>query len=541
MKRFASFASLASLVFLAAGCTPHYRKALELYRRNEPTPFHKKTLEWTAAAERATSATLVSAQGGAPAPGAVETGRQGDEDEVFLRLASEFVGVAPDSLARRLKPFRDVDEREDRLKRRLDPWEFDLAVLLFNPEIKAARDRWKAALRQFDQSEYLENLVAQYRTFTRYLSIEAGENVETGDMIHTQMMQSYFPYPSSMALKGEMIRQMVRMAELDWQRAMREAVVQADAEFYEYQFDGRAEGTVRENITLVENLLSVIEDRYRAGAASQADLLKQQTELARQRNMLQDISAKRTASLARLNALIHRKPTAPLGPPAEDDAVDTAPSFAGLLKTALASRQEILKQQAMIAREDVAIRMGEAMSRPLASRGYSNFERGMMPEASAGESMPSFGLQAKTVDRPAFAQVESYLAESRERLAAERKMLEQETAQTGAEAESMIQDLDVARREVDLVRDIVLPQSRSAYETTLSAYSSNRSSFLDLLDAERMLVDSSLELHEARRTLNQALARVPNVAGRFVRSGIAPAGQESPGPPEAERDGRESR
>ena len=65
----------------------------------------------------------------------------------------------------------------------------------------------------------------------------------------------------------------------------------------------------------------------------------------------------------------------------------------------------------------------------------------------------------------------------------------------------------------------VLPQNRSTYEASLSAYSAAEQSFIDLLDAERALLDSRLELDEALRDLNQTLIRGAEVTGRVPLEG----------------------
>jgi outer membrane protein TolC len=163
----------------------------------------------------------------------------------------------------------------------------------------------------------------------------------------------------------------------------------------------------------------------------------------------------------------------------------------------------------------VAIRLGEVMSRPLFSQGYSAFERGMMPEASEAQSRRPFGVRAKTQDRPAYAQAQSYLTEMRKRLEAERSSLQQIEAHTQGMARSILEELDVAQREVTLIQDIVLPQDLSTYRLTLTNYSTGEATFLDLLDAERALIASRLDLHESRRVLNRTSLELATIRGRF--------------------------
>lgn len=502
MNRRFHLLAAAWMGLLLAGCSAHYREALNAYRKNEPLPFTRKTMAWVTAADHAATASRSVAK--LPSLADLQTT---SPREVFLDLAARFFVMDPAALGPRLARLQNPEMLRRDLAATVTLQKLLLAVAVQNPSVKAAGDLWHATLNQFSQAEYLDQLVNEYRTFTRYL------NVETGDPLGKQMAQSFFPYPSTIALKGEMVRQQVRLAELDWRRALRDAVIDAGKSFYEYQYLDRAAVTARENVDLVKSVLDVVNERYRAGSSTQADLLRLQTELERQRNMLQDIEANRQSAVAQLNALLDRPADAPLAPPEAKDLALTSPTLTALTEAALRNRQEVAMQEARVSRTAIAIRMGEVMNRPLATQGYSLYERGMMPEASAGQSRVSYGLDAKTRERPAYAQAEAYLAEMRRRLEAEESMLNQAKAQTRSLAKTYLQDLDIARRQVELVRQIVLPQNRSAYEVDLSAYTAGRVSFIDLFAAERDLLDARLELDRARRDLNQALIRIPAVSG----------------------------
>ena len=105
-------------------------------------------------------------------------------------------------------------------------------------------------------------------------------------------------------------------------------------------------------------------------------------------------------------------------------------------------------------------------------------------------------------------------AEMRERLEGERLTLEHVISQTDAMARATIENLQQARRELDLIEDVVLPQNQSAYESILSKYTAGQATFLDLLDAERELILARQEFHKAHRLLNQSLIRLSLITGQ---------------------------
>lgn len=493
---------------VGAGCATTYSDALEEYQRNEPTVFHQQTMEWarrTDSEQRATAATTGTlAQ---PVPAMAESATTSPR-LVELEVMNAVFESEVDGLAEKLDTVREPDAMERALQQEVAWEELAPSIAVHNPSVKAAAEQWQATLYQFSQADYLETLVNQYRTFTRYLDVEAGKP------LNKEMSKRYFPYPGALSYKSELIGEQARLARLEWEKALRDALLEGGRLFFEYQYLVRAEATTQDNIALLEDLLSVVEERYRVGEADQGDLLKMQTALERQRNMLDDLEDRQVAAAAGINALVDREADAPLGAPAMSDLAATEVETKTLVQRALTHRQEVRKQEARVKRAQAAIRLGEVMNRPTASQGYSVFERGMGPEASVGESKMPFGQMSKVEAQPGYAQAEAYLAEMRQRLQAQRSMLNQARSQTRAMARVWLQEYREARRELQLIEEIVLPQSQSAYDALQSSYAAGRSSFIDLLDAERALIEARLEQDAAQRDLNQVIVRQGAVTGR---------------------------
>jgi outer membrane protein TolC len=142
-------------------------------------------------------------------------------------------------------------------------------------------------------------------------------------------------------------------------------------------------------------------------------------------------------------------------------------------------------------------------------------ERGMMPDASAGMPMASFGGQRKAPDRPDYARGEAYMAEMRRASQAERDALALAEAQARAATREWLADLDMARRQERLMEKTILPLARSAYEAARSAYEAGGVGFMDLLAVERDLAQARLDLAAARRDLNLAVLKQAEPTGRL--------------------------
>jgi len=455
----------------AAGCATH-RESLERYHAAEALPFHQRTLEWLEKAEAAPPletprADTLEFLADLPEPLALE-----------IAIAARVFDVSTDSLAPRLEALKTGDALDAALGGRLDLHDLLLAVTLRNPGVQAAREAWHATLHQYTQAEYLEGLLREYRAFGRYL-----------DMGGAPDMDDYLPYPSTLSFKGEMIREEARMAEIEWEQVLRDTLVQAGATFFEYQFQHRGEGVAAENVAILENLLTVVQERFATGLATQAEVLRLQVELERQRNLERDFRARQRSAAADINALLDRSADAPLGRPADRDLPHALPELDALTAQALEHRQEIRAQDARIAQMEIALRMGEIMNRPRP------------------------GLAMEAAPRPAYAQSEAYLGEMRQRLEAARRNRGQLQAQTRALARTTLEEADIARRQATLIEEVVLPLDRTAYDIALRGYMAGDLTFMELLDAERQLLDARLELDESRRDRNQALLQLTVVRG----------------------------
>ncbi len=469
---------------LLAGCSAHYRQAIEAFERQEATPYLQRTLTWTERADEAADGTM---EGAAPLePTEFEREIQ-DERAVWLEGVSDILVLDEAALERMVQHLEDPAALEQAIDERLRWEDLRVAVALHGPGIQAARCQWVATLHQYDQAQYLEDMITQFRAFTN------GLKIETGKPLHRERQKDFFPYPGTIALKGELIREQVRLGELEWRRTLRDAVVRAGKLYFELQYLIRAEKTAREDLELFNSLIAVLEERYRTGAASQAELLKLQNERSRHEDLIRDFSSLANAARARINAALGRSEALPLGEPQSSTLAERPDGIETLMEDAQTGRQEVMLAEARVIRAQLAIRLGEVMNRPPAS------VAGMKPH-------------------PAYAQAESYLAEMRRRLEARELELREARAQTEGMGRDALERLDESRRQVALIEDVIQPQTQSIYETTLSDYVAGRSTFLDLLDAERKWVRTRLELHRAHRDLNLSILHLAMVRGRLSAS-----------------------
>ena len=229
---------------------------------------------------------------------------------------------------------------------------------------------------------------------------------------------------------------------------------------------------------LVENLVRVVESRYRVGLAVQADLLKAQGELLMLENERLDFERDRKTATTTLNRLMNRRADAPLGPTASEPNLVSLPSEKELVDRALASRPELRRAQDAVA---------EAKARLTVERKEN------LPELAAwGAYMVNFhGIDTFTVgfqtSLPIFSTVRKRSLASAAELEVQgaASALEAARRDTEAAVRTVLLELDSAARHVRLHADKMVPLAELTLQSALASYEAGRVDFPSVLEAAR--------------------------------------------------------
>jgi cobalt-zinc-cadmium efflux system outer membrane protein len=395
---------------------------------------------------------------------------------------------------------------------------------LHNPRLEAAFARWQAALQRLPQVRALPDPTFTYGYFI--------EQVETrvGPQEHRLRIAQTSPWFGTLQLREDIAS---RAAEADYEEyqavKLRLFFEVQDAHLERYVLARSIELT-RENIELLRQLEQTARARYRVGAVGQADVIRLQVEIEKLADHLRSLEDRRRPLTARLNAALNRPTDADLPWPREipDHRLDT-------------SDEELL---ALLRRENPTLRALQKqieqrrLSAELARKAYypqmtvgvdwiATGEADMADTPGSGDDPIIVGL---TLSVPLWR--EKYDAGVREALALRHAAAKERlSAANGliAEAQSVLYHYRDADRQVALYRDTLIPKARQSFEASLGAYQSGTGDFLDLLDAERLLLEFQLAAERARAARLQNLARLDMLVGAEApRSfGASVAGKET--------------
>jgi len=382
-----------------------------------------------------------------------------------------------------------------------------------NPGLEAAFRRWKAAIENIPQASKLPEPRV---TFSAYL-----EEVETrvGPMQARIGLTQRLPWFGERQLAGdvefeasEAAREQLEAARLDLDQRVRTA-------WYEYAWLERARQITEGNLELLAHWEGVARSRMETGLGRQSDVIRAQVELGKLDDRVASLRDLRGPLMAQLNAELNRdsdaalpRPTFPLAEPRPIDGQslaralsDTSPVLRALEHRALAAGHATsLAEKAFY--PDLSVGLDYTFVGTASSPGVS----GSGDDAVAltlGLGLPIWRGSYRAGLRRAEAQLKGVRLEQvalANRLAADLQM-----------ALYRFRDGD---RRLGLFRDSLVPKGEQSVQSLDIAYQSGEQGFLDLIDAQRVLLEFQLQAARAEVDRAEALAEIERITAVPVHS-----------------------
>jgi len=254
----------------------------------------------------------------------------------------------------------------------------------------------------------------------------------------------------------------------------------------------------REMVGLLEDLEKLAQSRTEVGRGSLQDLLRTQMERERLQNELANLRDSRQSFLTQFKAALGLgagDPTPPL--PRELPSSPLSTSGDQILATALARNPRLKAMEAEVRRAEASLALASKSRLP-------DFALGVEVDVKASPVMirPSAGMTLPIWrDKIAAEIAEAHALEgaSRARLSNELLTLTVEVAMKSYEYRE-------STRLLELLQDTLLPKAKQSLEVARSGYSAGTTDFMDLIDAQRTLLEFRLAEVEARIKRELALA-----------------------------------
>ncbi len=352
----------------------------------------------------------------------------------------------------------------------------------------------------------------------------------TGDMVQTAAgmqaggvsVSQKIPFPGKLSTRGRAVEEAVRMAFNELADARISTVAKVQKAYDTYYLAEVSIQITEQSKQLLRQIREVAAARYRAGTATQQDVLRAEVELYGLTNELITLVQRRETARALLNSLMNRRVDAPLPPPVHFELEQVEWRLPEAMERAVASNPRLARIQSQIRRDIENIKLARLEYFPDLTIGYgATFisSSGVSPVASGDDAWNlAFGLNV-----PIWWQ----------RLRAQVLQMNAQTLTSVEEYNDLrnliffqLQDtlvkIDTQYRQAVLLRDLIVPRAWQTVEVSASAYRAGSLEFTPLIDNWRKWLDFSLAFHRALTGLEQRFADLQQLVGmRLPRTAAA--------------------
>lgn len=372
-----------------------------------------------------------------------------------------------------------------------------------NPDLKAAKAVSLAYKSRVEQAYILKDPVIEFeRMYT-----PSGENFldDAGEKNISISQEIGNPY--KLLLRKNIAKDEHAFYSSLYEAKERELVSRAKALFYEYYMASKAEQIYNETVDLLRGFSKIAETKYSVGSASQSDAIKAQVELSRTLNMLVTVTQEKETAKAMLNALMDRDTLSPLPGPAELEPSRPGADYEQLRAGAFVSNPGLKAYSLKVSQAERRLTLSKAEYLPdfmllYRKRKAPGSEMNNTYDLALGLTVPLWFSRQRAMVKEAGA--------DREMAKAEYKAAQNELASDLREADIKARS---SLRLVELYRGSVIPQAEEALKIAQSGYQAEKADFMDLLDAQRTLLDFRMDYYRYVVDYQTWLARVEQLTG----------------------------
>jgi outer membrane protein TolC len=374
-----------------------------------------------------------------------------------------------------------------------------------NPLIKAARANWEAMKQRVPQARAWDDPRTGFDTVAgRFVDIPRNSFTDQRLTLEQTVPVAGKNHLRATAAEAEAIAafQELRRRELD-------LTTKARTTFYTLANAHEQLRIVDASLDLLRQLTRTARSKYEAGTKPQSDVLAAQTDASKLEESRYDILREISDAQSQLNVLMNRAPKLPIDPPGHLETPVAHFDLAELQRLALAARPEVTSAARRI---DAAKARLEAAQREWIPEPSLRVEGGRYNDASQAISEVNAGI---SINLP-------WLNRRKYKAAIDEARRMKESAEYSFEAVrqetlGMVRDaltkVETYHHHLELFRDRIIPLARENASATRLAYETDRTTFLNLIQAQRTQQDAEAMYWTHLTDYLSALAELESIAG----------------------------
>ncbi len=374
-----------------------------------------------------------------------------------------------------------------------------------NPRLRAAFHAWRASIEQIPQASKLPEPRVMFGAFL--------EKVETrtGPMQGKLSIAQALPWFGKRRLAGDVAAAKAQALAQAVEVAYLAVDLQVKDAWYEYAWLQKTIQVDRAHRELLSHWQNVARTRMELALSKPSEILRVEIELGKLEDRLMSLNDLQRPLRAKLNAVLNRPAGAPLPVPqfplSVPEVVDTDRLLADLDVTNPGLRQ----LQHRIAAAELAVQLADKAGYPDLSLGVDYTFIGSNDAAGSGDDAVALtvGL-GLPIWRGAY----------RAKQDGARAHLKMARANLDAARNGLIADLEMAlfklrdtSRHLELLNTSLIPKGQEAIGIMGDTYQSGESNFIEVVDAQRILLEFQLQAVRAEVDRAKALSKVEQLSG----------------------------
>jgi outer membrane protein TolC len=378
--------------------------------------------------------------------------------------------------------------------------EYLLFAMLNNPSVEASYYDWAASVERITTARSLPD---------PRLTFES----DIADSIMTLMpgLMVDFPGPGKLKAAGGVAVAESSAAYFTFEQEVLSTANAVKTAYYRLSFLEQRLVIEHQTRQLLENLEELARQQNATGKVTLQDVLRAQIERERLQTAIENLEDSRGTLVAELKAALGLQ-VSDADPPIPQTFEQSGgePDADQIWQLALDRNPAVQRMRAEVTQAQASIELARKSGVPDFSLGIEADVKAspVMVRPSASMSLPIW--RDKIAAEIAAAQARKSSAEAR---------LNAEQISLATELATMLYVYRESRRAIALYGDRIIPKANQSLEAARTGYVSGKSDFLDVIDAQRSVLDSELALIEARTQRELALSALS-----LLIAGTPPAG-----------------
>ena len=375
-------------------------------------------------------------------------------------------------------------------------------ALMTNPRLEIAREQTAQVRAQRVENNGLTDpaVTASYNDERSLFSTRTANARTIGASL-------VVPFPDKFRLRNTIGVANIRTSEEQFRLTQQLVAAQTARSYDSVLVTRQHRRDLTETRDLARDFLTKTEAQFAAGRVARLDVIRAQVGVAQAENDLIANGRDVTIASAALNRVLGRPLGLPIAPTDSLVAPDQLPSLDLVEARALASRPELrqLEHQLHAAHANRQLTKEQAFLPDFtlgANRDFAQ-ELGTLYTVGLAIPLPVFLWQHTRGD----------FAETRHRELELIATIKDVRAAVGQDVRASFSAADAAVRQLNFLRDQLLPAAREAYRVASVSYGLGRLSALDVLDTRRTLVDAQRQYADALAAASSALSDLERAAG----------------------------